>query len=155
MDDIILLYFDQQKEERTGFNTNIIDQLININVIMKGVIRGMESMENNNEKISKSKINEKLKWAYHCAKFVSENIEENKLTSYRNKLISCMQFKDYDRVCVILSQLSNYANKEFPFLTKVFEDFEGNKEQIYTFINALYKKNEKETKDEKTEKDGE
>ena len=44
------------------------------------------------------------------SKAVVEKIPENKLTSYRQKLTSAIVFKDYDRFCDILLQLSNYSD---------------------------------------------
>ena len=53
-------------------------------------------------------------------------------------------FKDYDRYCQVLLQLSNYSGVAFDFVYDLFEDFEKNKDVAYTFINALTpEKNEK------------
>jgi len=52
-------------------------------------------------------------------------------------------FKDYDRCCQILLQLSNYSGVTFDFVYNLFEDFDKNKDVIYTFINALTSKKEK------------
>ena len=87
-------------------------------------------------------MNDRLKGAYASAKQVSESIESNKLDSYRQKLTSSIIFKDYDRVCQILLQLSNYSGVEFNFVYDLFDDFEENKDLAYTFINALTKKKE-------------
>lgn len=107
----------------------VVSQLININVL----IRGDKEMK------------DRLKGAYACAKQVVEVLPQNKIDSYKQKLTSSIIFKDYDRVCQILLQLSNYSNIEFGFVYDLFESFEDNKDLAYTFINALSK-----NKDEKT-----
>ncbi len=84
-------------------------------------------------------MKERLKGAYACSKKVAEVLEKNKLDSYRQKLTSSIIFKDYDRVCQILLQLSNYSGIEFGFVYDLFDDFEENKDLAYTFINALSK----------------
>lgn len=87
-------------------------------------------------------VNQSMKRAYACAKKVAEELPENKVKSYRQKLISTVIFKDYDRCCQILLQLSNYTDTKFDFVYDLFEDFESNKDVVYTFINALTKKKE-------------
>lgn len=102
----------------------LVTQLIRTNIL----IRGNRAMK------------DRLKGAYACAKAVVNSIkEENKINSYKQKLTSSIIFKDYDRVCQILLQLSNYSGVEFGFVYDLFDDFEGNKDLAYTFINALSK----------------
>lgn len=88
-----------------------------------------------------------MKRAYACAKEVAGKLPDNKRESYRQKLISSIIFKDYDRCCQILLQLSNYADVPFEFAYGLFEDFEENKDIAYTFINALTKKKEDNQED--------
>ncbi|MGL5380008.1 type I CRISPR-associated protein Cas8a1/Csx8 [Clostridium sp.] len=102
----------------------LVSQLIKVNVL----IRRDTSMK------------DKLKGAYGSAKKVVEALETNKLDSYRQKLTSSIIFKDYDRVCQILLQLSNYSGVEFNFVYDLYDNFEDNKDLAYTFINALTKK---------------
>ena len=83
-----------------------------------------------------------MKKAYACAKEVAKKLPENKRESYKQKLTSAIVFKDYDRYCQILLQLSNYADMPFDFAYSLFEDFEENKDIAYTFVNALTKKKE-------------
>ena len=83
------------------------------------------------------KLKQSMKVAYACAKKVAADLPENKRTSYRQKLTSAVIFKDYDRCCQILLQLSNYTDMTFDFVYDLFEDFEKNKDIVYTFINAL------------------
>lgn len=89
-----------------------------------------------------------------CAKAVKGKIQENKLESYRQKLISSIIFKDYDRVCQILLQLSQYSDTYFSFADDLFIDFEENKDIAYMFINSLgksYEPNDKGLVDIKSE----
>ena len=87
-------------------------------------------------------MNQAMRGAYACAKEVVSTIPENKCNAYRQKLTSAVVFKDYDRCCQILLQLSNYSGVTFDFVYNLFEDFEKNKDVIYTFINALTSKKE-------------
>lgn len=125
-DEVIELLLKQSRDKVRGNPEYVISQLININYLICG---GKEDMK------------QSMKVAYACAKAVAEKLPENKRASYRQKLISAVVFKDYDRCCQILLQLSNYANVDFDFVYALFEDFEGNKDIAYTFINALTKKN--------------
>lgn len=86
-------------------------------------------------------MDKKMKSAYGSAKKVAEVIEENKVNSYKQKMISSIVFKDYERFCEILLQLSSYSGVVFDFAYDLFEDFEGNKNIAYTFVNALNKQN--------------
>ncbi|MEG2869297.1 MAG: type I CRISPR-associated protein Cas8a1/Csx8 [Terrisporobacter sp.] len=117
VDELIELFL---KEKSKSY---LVKQLININVL----IRGDKDMNN------------RLKGAYACAKQVAKVLPQNKIDSYKQKLTSSIIFKDYDRVCQILLQLSNYSNIEFGFVYDLYENFEDNKDLAYTFINALSK----------------
>lgn len=120
LDDVIDLLLKEKKNYYTVY------QLININDLIRG------------EKIMDDKIR---KIIHACANEVRNNIPENKLESYRQKLTSSIIFKDYDRVCQILLQLSGYSDVYFSFADELFMDFEKNKDIAYTFINALGKSN--------------
>lgn len=124
LDDLIELFL---KEKRAY----IVSQLIKINVFMRG----------------ERDMKDKLKGAYACAKQVAGQLESNKIESYRQKLTSAVIFKDYDRACQILLQLSNYSSIEFGFVYDLFDSFEDNKDLIYTFINALSKDTGKSKKE--------
>lgn len=118
LDEIIDLLIKDVKNKYT------VNQLIYIN----DLIRGGKIMDVN---IKKS--------IHTCAKKVKEKIPENKLDSYRNKLISSIIFKDYDRFSEILLQLSAYSDVYFSFADELFMDFESNKDVAYMFVNALGK----------------
>ena len=120
LDDVIDLLLKEKKNYYTVY------QLININELIRG------------EKIMDDKIR---KISHACANEVRNKIPENKLESYRQKLTSSIIFKDYDRVCQILLQLSGYSDVYFSFADELFMDFEKNKDIAYTFINALGKSN--------------
>lgn len=92
----------------------------------------------------KENMKKSMQGAYACAKEVVKKIPDNKISSYRQKLISSVVFKDYDRVCQVLLQLSNYSDVPFGFVYSLFEDFDANKDVAYTFINALSKDTSKE-----------
>lgn len=98
-------------------------------------------------------MDKKMKNAYSTAqqlktKFIVEK-KENKIASYRSKLVSAITLKDYDKFCDILLQLSSYSQIPFNFSFDLFEDFEANKNVAYTFVNALGV-NPKNTKEDNT-----
>lgn len=98
-----------------------------------------------------SEMTKKMLSAYGAAKRVSEKLEENKLNSYKQKLISAVTFKNKDRFCEILLQLSSFSGVTFDFAYDLFDDFDGNKNLAYTFINALNKGENKENGGESNE----
>ena len=123
-DGLIEFFLKKDKEKKEEY---LISLFIKINQL---ICRGGETM------------NQSMKGAYACAKEVANVLPENKLEGYRQKLTSTIVFKDYDRFCQILLQLSNYSEVTFDFAYSLFEDFESNKDIAYTFINALTKKKE-------------
>ena len=88
-------------------------------------------------------------------KFIEDN-KQKKITSYRNKLISSLSFKDYDRFKTILLQLSSYSGVTFDFAYNLFDDFEKNKNIAYAFVNALTenKSNENNNRNDEGKKIG-
>lgn len=98
-----------------------------------------------------SEMTKKMKMAYAAAKRVSDELEENKLNSYKQKLISAVTFKNKDRFCEILLQLSSFSGVTFEFAYDLFDDFDENKNLAYTFINALNKGDKKENGGESNE----
>ncbi|MBX4262156.1 type I CRISPR-associated protein Cas8a1/Csx8 [Clostridium estertheticum] len=95
------------------------------------------------------KMDNQMKSAYGSAKRVMKAIPENKVNSYKQKLISAITFKDYERFCEILLQLSSYSGVIFDFAYDLFEDFDENKNIAYTFINALNNESNKDNGGEK------
>lgn len=123
-DELIELFLKQDSEY-------LVSNLIEINRLICG---GGEKMK------------QTMKAACACAKEVAEKLPENKREGYRQKLTSAIIFKDYDRFCQILLQLSNYSETTFDFAYNLFEDFDGNKDIAYAFVNALTKKKDSENK---------
>lgn len=97
------------------------------------------------------KMDKQMKSAYGSAKRVMKEIPENKVNSYKQKLISAITFKDYDRFCEILLQLSSYSGVIFDFAYDLFGDFDENKNIAYTFINALNNETNKDNGGKKDE----
>lgn len=137
-------YIDVQKKVTESILNNILlDNLIEVFLKEKNRDYIVSQLIKINVLIRRDKtLKDRLKGAYKNAKQVAEILESNKLDSYRQKLTSSIIFKDYDRVCQILLQLSNYSGVEFNFVYELFDDFENNKDLAYTFINALTKKKE-------------
>lgn len=115
-------------------NNYIVSQLIKINSLIRG-----------GNKMNKT-IRDDI---YKCSARVINTIPANKLDSYRNKLTSSIIFKDYDRFCEILLQLSNYAGIYFSFAERLFVNFEDNKDIAYTFVNSLSKNRDNDSEKSK------
>lgn len=129
------------KDSREGGNSYAISKLLKVNVEIK---KGDEKMKNT------------MKAAFACAKQIVDKkdgnkprVSDTKLKSYCTKLINAIILDDYDQFKKILINLSNYAEVPCGFAYDLFEDFEGNKEIAYTFVNSLnrYKNNNQEGKD--------
>lgn len=136
-------YINIQKEVTESILNNLLlDNLIELFLKEKGRDYLVNQFIKINLLIRRERnMKDRLKGAFACAKQVAKVIENNKIESYRQKLTSSIIFKDYDRVCQILLQLSNYSGVEFRFVYDLFDDFENNKDLAYTFINALSKNN--------------
>lgn len=131
------LYLDNIIEVLLKNNTNSKKNYVNSYKISKIIdINNLIYKEGDD-----SKMTDEQRGVYGCAKavvakFVNEH-KENKIFTYRQKLISAVVAKDYNRTCDILLQLANYSGISFGFAYKLFENFEENKNLVYTFINAL------------------
>ena len=73
---------------------------------------------------------------YVSQQFV-KNKNENKLNSYKQKLISAIVAHDYSRMNEILLSLSSYINQELGFAYALFENPEENIGLAYAFANSL------------------
>ncbi len=115
-----------------GLIENLIKKMpnryFNIETIIKINSKIYGGEKNMDDTISKAK---------NTAYAVKQNIDNNKIKSYRQKLISAITFKDYDRFCQILLQLSDYSGVIFNFAYDLFDDFEKNKNIAYAFVNGL------------------
>ena len=129
------------KDSREGGNSYAISKLLKVNV---EIMKGDEKMKNT------------MKAAFACAKQIVDKkdgnkprVSDTKLKSYCTKLINAIILDDYDQFQKIPINLSNYAEVPCGFAYDLFEDFEGNKEIAYTFVNSLnrYKNNNQEGKD--------
>lgn len=138
LDDLINKLLKDSREEG---NSYVINKLLKVNVEIK---KGDEKMKNT------------MKAAFACAKQIVDKkdgnkprVSDTKLKSYCTKLINAIILDDYDQFQKILINLSNYAEVPCGFAYDLFEDFEGNKEIAYTFVNSLnrYKNNNQEGKD--------
>ena len=121
---------------------SLIYSLIRINTL----IYSMEEKEREEKLMNISNFKAKATAEKVVLKLGKE--KENKIVSYRNKLISSLTFKDYDRFCTVLLQLSAYSDVDFDFAYNLFDDFEANKNIAYSFVNALKVRDEKTNKDE-------
>lgn len=126
------IYLDNVIEQilkDTARNHNLlVDKLIDINQCIYGT--GGNNMDSN---IIKAKMT--------AGKVVSvfiANKKENKISTYRNKLIAAITFHDYDRFNEVLLQLTAYSGVVFDFAYELFDDFEKNKNIAYAFVNALH-----------------
>lgn len=129
------------KENKIDNHSFLISQLIRIN---QKIYEGVDIMVNNKKEKEQFEKEEKqmdfnLLNARESAKKVVIKLKDTprKIDAYRNKLISCLTFKDYEKFSVTLLQLSSYSSVTFDFAYYLFKDFEKNKNVAYTFVNAL------------------
>ncbi len=127
VDSLIYFLLKEEEKKRSGeFSYQFaIRKLITVNQIIK------------EEKAMTEQMNMVRDSAISCTKKLISQNKENKIKSYKQKLISAIVAEDYDRVNVVLLQLSEFSDTPFPFLYDLFEDFEQNKEIALTFINQL------------------
>ena len=123
---------------------NLLDALIRVNqVIYKG-----GDMENPKMKATYVTAKEVVRSIYReCGSGEIDSGKTNnkkraekadlKLRSYRQKLISCLVFKNYERFIEIVLQLSAYSQVSMGFLSDLAENFEENKNLAYVFTNNL------------------
>ena len=126
---IYLLLKEEQKRKKGGFSYYLsIKKLIRVNRLIK---------KKKEEDLVTGEMKGAYKRAIECTGKLKEQNKENKIRSYKQKLISAMVAEDYDRVNIVMLQLSEFSGVAFPFMYNLFEDFEGNKEIALTFINTL------------------
>ena len=104
-------------------------KIIDINEKWKGELRMSD-----NEKLN---IKSARVTGYSVSEWFMDNDGENKLKSYKQKLISSIVAHDYDRMNEILLNLSSYTGKELTFAYQLFENPENNIGLAYAFANAL------------------
>lgn len=87
-------------------------------------------------------MSENMKIAYECGKKVSCKLDSKKLKSKVEILINLVNFKKYDKVIKNLLELSNTTGVEFGFIYCLIDNFEENKNVLYTFLSATVKSDE-------------
>lgn len=141
----------------------IIDSIVN-NVYLDGLIDfalknkynnlGIRQMIGINQKIyskGENKMTNEFKGAYKCAMEITENLNENKVKSFKEKLISAISVDDKDNVYKILSKLSNYSDVSIGFIYDLLADYDENKNTLYVFVNALGNKTKSSKEDNENE----
>ena len=126
LDDVILMmlkfYFDDNAVK--GYIKSRTDMLIDINVSWKG-----------------NDIMDEIKSAKSCGFLTSKKLidmnSSNKITSYKQKIISALCAHDYDRAKEIILSLSAYVGMEFSFFYTFLENAEENKDLAFAFASAL------------------
>ena len=126
LDDIILqmlkIYFDKDVNKMVVKLRT--DTLIDINEAWKG-----------------NTVMDEIMNARHCGKKVSKKLIEdnkkNKISSFKQKIVSALVAHDYDRVNEVILSLSSYVNMEFSFFYKLIENPEENKSIALAFASAL------------------
>lgn len=125
LDDTIEFFLKEEDKEKSF--TSIIRNLITVNEMIYQQLYG-------GVKMNRRAIEE-------CAGKIAVKLEENKLASYRTKLTSATVFKDYNRVCEILLQLSNSADVPITCMLDVLQNCEDKINGVYLFIACLRKQN--------------
>ena len=77
------------------------------------------------------------KQAQEDATKIKNKLQDNKLRTYEQKLITAISLKDYDKVKEVLLHLSSSAQLPIRALIPLCLDFEKNKNLAYIFINCL------------------
>lgn len=107
----------------------LISQLIRINKLIyrKLYDGGDNNMTYKNVYETAEEVKRKLK----------EGNMENKLGSYRSKLIGALTANDKDRFIIVLLNLSSYSQVQFDFLTLLTKDFDLYKNIAFDFVSKL------------------
>lgn len=128
----LLLLSRMDTESRT---IQIIQPLVQINMEWKGVNQTMQ------DTIERAK-----KVGYYIGKTIKEKNGENKVKSYKNKLINATVSHDRERVLEIMLQLSGYTDGEISTIYDILDTPDNWSEIAISFTNAMipYTKKEKE-----------
>lgn len=119
---------DNKRAEKSDYGF-LISQLIRINrlIYRKLYDGGDNNMTYKNVYETAEEVKRKLK----------EKNMENKLGSYRSKLIGALTANDKDRFIIVLLNLSSYAQVQFDFLTLLTKDFDLYKNIAFDFVYKL------------------
>lgn len=128
----LLLLSRIDTESRT---IQIIQPLVQINMEWKGVNQTMQ------DTIERAK-----KVGYYIGKTIKEKNGENKVKSYKNKLINATVSHDRERVLEIMLQLSGYTDGEISTIYDILDNPDNWSDIAISFTNAMipYTKKEKE-----------
>lgn len=128
----LLLLSRMDTESRT---IQIIQPLVQINMEWKGVNQTMQ------DTIERAK-----KVGYYIGKTIKEKNGENKVKSYKNKLINATVSHDRERVLEIMLQLSGYTDGEISTIYDILDNPDKWSDIAISFTNAMipYTKKEKE-----------
>lgn len=128
----LLLLSRMDTESRT---IQIIQPLVQINMEWIGVNQTMQ------DTIERAK-----KVGYYIGKTIKEKNGENKVKSYKNKLINATVSHDRERVLEIMLQLSGYTDGEISTIYDILDNPDNWSDIAISFTNAMipYTKKEKE-----------
>lgn len=136
---MLKLSVKQQADDiNTGMTRIKIDKIIHINEKWRGVS-------------DMTDIDRARATGFYVSQQFVKDKNENKLNSYKQKLISSIVAHDYSRMNEILLSLSSYINQELGFAYPLFENPEENIGLAYAFANALSTKPVDPNKDNKKE----
>lgn len=119
-------------EENQGYASVIIDKLVKLNAEWK-------EMENVDAKMWSVK-----KEGIEVGKKLFAKGGENKVKSYKNKMINACISHDYDRVLEIMLQISGYIEREIETIYKIVDDKQNCSDIVVCFANALGSSDKKE-----------
>ena len=130
-----ILYLLKDREKLIKNNNKIVEKY---NYAIYQLIKVNQMIRNGGKK-----VNWKLKNSIeNCASAIINKIEENKLASYRQKLLSSVVAKNHKRILDILTQLSVYSQIHFNFVFDYIENQTENEDIIHYFILQLVPNNE-------------
>lgn len=144
MDGLIEALIKEDTNQKSAGNSVLTRSMIRLNVLIRNKLHiGGENMN----KVMRSAYT----GAENAANVLKRRNQGNKISSYKAKLLSALLFHDYNRFSEILLSLSNYTDVYFPFAYDLFEDFEGNKEAAYTFVNNFNEYSREKVKDDEAD----
>ena len=129
----LLLLSRMDTESRT---IQIIQPLVQINMEWKGVNQTMQ------DTIERAK-----KVGYYIGKTIKEKNGENKVKSYKNKLINATVSHDRERVLEIMLQLSGYTDGEISTIYDILDNPDNWSDIAISFTNAMIPSAKKEKED--------
>lgn len=90
---------------------------------------------------NKTKMKDTQKSAYAAGKNVSEILlsrnQKNKIKTYQQKLIVALSNNNADKIFEIITHISQFTGTNIKFIYNLLEDYEENKNLVYTFIMAM------------------